>query len=41
MEAHKRSREKNLFPTISLNDKGIKTINFEFQGTKKHNLDVK
>ncbi len=41
MEAHKRSREKNLFPTITLNEKGVQTIKFEFQGSKVDNLHIK
>lgn len=40
LEAHKRSREKELFPKI-LEEKGINKIKIEFQGTKKHNLHIK
>jgi hypothetical protein len=40
LEAHKRSREKELFPKI-LDDRGIKKIKIEFQGTKKQNLHIK
>jgi len=41
MESHKRSREKNLFPTITLNERGVNTILFEFQGAKMDNLHFK
>jgi hypothetical protein len=41
MEAHQHSREKNLFPTITLNEKGVQTIKFEFQGSKSDNLHIK
>jgi len=40
MEAHKTSREKELFPNI-LNEKGIRRIKIEFQGTKKDNVHLK
>ena len=40
MEAHKRSREKELFPKI-LSEEGINKIKIEFQGTKKNNLHIK
>jgi len=40
LEAHKRSREKELFPKI-LDDRGIKKIKVEFQGTKKQNVHIK
>ncbi|MFX0058880.1 MAG: hypothetical protein ACFE85_00555 [Candidatus Hodarchaeota archaeon] len=39
LEAHKRSREKELFPKI-LDDRGIKKIKIEFQGTKKQNVHI-
>jgi len=35
LEAHKRTREKGLFPQIIIDDKGINKIKIEFQGTKK------
>jgi len=41
LEAHKRSREEDLFPKIMLDDKGVKKIKIEFQGTKKTNLHIK
>ena len=41
MEAHKITREKNLFPAIIYDDKGIKKIKVEFQGVKMHNLHIK
>lgn len=40
LEAHKRSREKELFPKI-LDDRGIKKIKIEFQGTKKQNVHIR
>ena len=40
MEAHKKLREKELFPNI-LDEKGKRKIKIEFQGSKKHNLHLK
>ncbi|MHA1195129.1 MAG: hypothetical protein ACTSRH_00005 [Promethearchaeota archaeon] len=40
MEAHKKSREKNLFPQLIISNKGVKKILIEFQGNKKHNLHL-
>ncbi|MFX0026263.1 MAG: hypothetical protein ACFE8M_07595 [Candidatus Hermodarchaeota archaeon] len=40
MEAHKTSREKELFPNI-LDEEGIRKIKIEFQGTKKENIHLK
>lgn len=40
MEAHKTSREKELFPNI-LDEKGVRKIKIEFQGTKKDNVHLK
>ncbi|MFW9947738.1 MAG: hypothetical protein ACFFDX_13015 [Candidatus Odinarchaeota archaeon] len=40
MEAHKTSREKELFPNI-LDEEGIRKIKIEFQGTKKENVHLK
>lgn len=40
LEAHKRTREKGLFPKIIIDDKGINKIKIEFQGTKKKNLHI-
>ena len=41
LEAHKRFREKDLFPKINTGNQGIKKINIEFQGTKKNNIHIK
>jgi len=41
LEAHKRSREKDLFPKIIINNQDIKKIKIEFQGTKKNNVHIK
>ncbi|NVM16895.1 MAG: hypothetical protein HWN80_04215 [Candidatus Lokiarchaeota archaeon] len=41
LEAHKRSREKDLFPKIISDDLDIKKIKIEFQGTKKNNVHIK
>ena len=40
LEAHKKTRDKNLFPQILLDAKGTKRIKIEFQGTKKRNLHL-
>ena len=40
MEAHKRTRDENLFPEIIIDTPGIKKIKFEFQGTNKKNLKI-
>ena len=40
MAAHKRTREKNLFPEMIYDDKGIKKIKLEFHGAKVHNLHI-
>ncbi|MFX0017788.1 MAG: hypothetical protein ACFFAK_11410 [Promethearchaeota archaeon] len=40
MEAHKTSREKELFPNI-LDEEGVRKIKIEFQGTKKDNVHLK
>ncbi len=40
MEAHKTSREKQLFPNI-LDEEGVRKIKIEFQGTKKDNVHLK
>ncbi len=40
MEAHKTSREKELFPNI-LNEEGVRKIKIEFQGTKRDNIHLK
>ncbi len=40
LEAHKRTREKGLFPQIIIDDKGINKIKIEFQGTKKRNVHI-
>ncbi|MFX0032344.1 MAG: hypothetical protein ACFE8E_12130 [Candidatus Hodarchaeota archaeon] len=40
MEAHKKSREKELFPNI-LDEQGIRKIRIDFQGNKKHNVHLK
>ncbi|MBY9020318.1 MAG: hypothetical protein KGD67_04610 [Candidatus Lokiarchaeota archaeon] len=41
LEAHKRSREKDLFPKIISNNKDIIKIKIEFQGTKKNNVHLR
>jgi hypothetical protein len=41
LEAHKRSREKDLFPKIISNTLDVKKIKVEFQGTKKSNVHIK
>jgi len=41
LEAHKRTREKGLFPQIIIDDNGINKIKIEFQGTKKYNVHIK
>jgi hypothetical protein len=41
MEAHQKSRERNLFPKINIDHKGINTIRLEFQGSKQKNLHIK
>ena len=40
MEAHKKSRDENLFPEITKDKAGIKKIIVEYQGTKKRNLHI-
>lgn len=40
MEAHKKSRDENLFPEIIIDTAGIKKIKLEFQGTNKKNLRI-
>ena len=40
LEAHKRTRERNLFPKIISDEQGIIKIKIEFQGTKKKNLHI-
>jgi len=40
MEAHKTSREKELFPNI-LDEEGVRKIKIEFQGTKRDNIHLK
>jgi len=40
LEAHKRTREKGLFPQIIIDDKGINKIKIEFQGSKKKNVHI-
>ena len=40
LEAHKRTREKGLFPQIIIDDKGINKIKIEFQGNKKKNVHI-
>ena len=41
LKAHKRTRERNLFPKIISDEKGIIKIKIEFQGTKKKNVHIK
>ncbi|TFG13907.1 MAG: hypothetical protein EU535_04230 [Promethearchaeota archaeon] len=40
MEAHKKSRDKDLFPHIMSDTAGVKKIKLEFQGTNKKNLKI-
>ena len=40
LEAHKRSREKDLFPKIISDNQDINKIKVEFQGTKKKNIHI-
>ncbi|MFX1480930.1 MAG: hypothetical protein ACFFCI_22840 [Promethearchaeota archaeon] len=40
LEAHKKTRDKELFPQILSDAKGSKKIKLEFQGTKKVNLHL-
>ncbi|MBD3256264.1 MAG: hypothetical protein GF383_14295 [Candidatus Lokiarchaeota archaeon] len=40
MEAHKNTRDKNLFPEISKDERGIKKIKMEFQGNNKKHLHI-
>jgi hypothetical protein len=40
LEAHKRTREKGLFPQIISDNQDILKIKIEFQGTKKKNLHI-
>ena len=41
LEAHKRSREKELFPKITIDEKSLLKIMIEFQGKNKHNVHIK
>jgi hypothetical protein len=41
LEAHKRSREKDLFPKIIIDEQDVPKIKIEFQGTKKSNVHIK
>lgn len=41
LEAHKRTREKGLFPKIISNSEGIIKIKIEFQGRNKTNIHVR
>ncbi|MBY9014374.1 MAG: hypothetical protein KGD68_01650 [Candidatus Lokiarchaeota archaeon] len=41
LEAHKRSREKDLFPKIISDNQDIIKIKIEFQGTKKNNVHIR
>lgn len=38
MDAHKTSRDDNLFPDINVGEKGMKKIRLDFQGTKKKRM---
>jgi len=40
LDAHKKTRDANLFPQILSDAKGSHKIKIEFQGTKKHNLHL-
>jgi hypothetical protein len=40
MEAHKKSRDENLFPKIMIDTAGTKKMKLEFQGTNKRNLRI-
>jgi hypothetical protein len=40
LEAHKRTRERDLFPKIINDEQGIVKIKIEFQGTKKKNVHI-
>ena len=40
LEAHKKTRDKELFPKILSDSKGTKKINIEIQGTKKNKLHL-
>ncbi|KKM74001.1 hypothetical protein LCGC14_1404750 [marine sediment metagenome] len=40
LEAHKKTRDKNLFPQLLTDAKGAKRIKIEFQGNKKRNLHL-
>ena len=40
LEAHKKNRDKNLFPQILSDAKGAHKIKIEFQGNKKRNLQL-
>jgi hypothetical protein len=40
LEAHKRTRERDLFPKIISNDQEIVKIKIEFQGTKKRHVHI-
>ncbi len=41
LKAHKRTRERDLFPKIISDDQGITKIKIEFQGTKKKNVHIR
>ncbi len=41
LEAHKRSRENDLFPKIVTDNQDIRKIKIEFQGNKKTNVHIK
>ena len=41
LEAHKRTREKDLFPKIIIDEQDVAKIKIEFQGTKKSNVHIK
>ncbi|TFG09127.1 MAG: hypothetical protein EU539_00385 [Promethearchaeota archaeon] len=40
MEAHKKTRDEDLFPQIITDMKGLRKIKMEFQGTHKKNLNI-
>ncbi len=40
MEAHKKTRDRNLFPELILDTQGAKKINIEFQGAHTKNLRI-
>ncbi|MFX1419227.1 MAG: hypothetical protein ACFE9N_09940 [Promethearchaeota archaeon] len=41
LDAHKKTRDQDLFPKIMSDAKGIKKITIEFQGKKKKNLHIR